>query len=483
MNSISAKRIMIAAPGSGSGKTLITCALLEALSKRGLNPVSFKCGPDYIDPMFHNKILGIESRNLDTFFSGTSGVERIVAEKGDRYAVIEGVMGLYDGLSTDGVEGSAYEVAAALSAPIILVVDASGVGRTIISLIKGMLLDDDKKLIKGIILNKISEGFYKNLKPVMEAELYKMRQDVRVLGFFPKNASVKIESRHLGLKLPGEIDDIKRMITLAADMLEKSVNLEEVISIMESAGAAPGEEGTDLKEPASGDFKKEEADDKLTLAVAYDDAFCFYYRENLELFEKMGVKLRYFSPLRDEKLPEGCDGILLGGGYPENYLKELSENKPMLASIKWALDKGIPSLAECGGFMYLHREIRDTEGKSYKMVGAVDGECFYTGHLVRFGYMKIEDINSSAAETENDNDGNNKSLRASLVGMKGHEFHYYDSTANGDSYVAKKPYKDVRWDCMTVKNNGFWGFPHFYYNSNIEFIENFIDRMKEVAKV
>ncbi len=453
---------MIAAPRSRSGKTTITCALLQALKERGLNPVSFKCGPDYIDPMFHEKVLGIEGRNLDTFFAGKEGVQNISAGCGDRYAVIEGVMGLFDGLTPDGIFGSSYEVATILKSPIILVVDASGVGRTVISLIKGMLLDDTEHLIKGVILNNMTDSFFTSLKPVLEKELSAMRSDVKLLGYFPKNKDISIDSRHLGLQLPGEIDGIQKKIAQAASLLEKSVNVDEIISLMEGA-ETPG------KQPAM--IETDSLTD-LSLAVARDEAFCFYYRENLELFEKLGVRIKFFSPIRDEKLPEDINGLLLGGGYPENYLEELSRNKSMLSSIKSAINAGIPSLAECGGFMYLHRSITGIDGRDYEMVGAIDGECHYTGHLVRFGYMEIEKAPGA--------DGDQ--LAESLVGMKGHEFHYYDSSFTCDGFVAGKPNKDMKWNCMVAEKNGFWGFPHFYYNSNPQFIRLFTTKMAELSR-
>lgn len=479
MSDIISKRIMIAAPRSGSGKTTITCALLEALKDRGCSPISFKVGPDYIDPMFHKKILGIDSRNLDIYFSESDGIRDVMSEVGDSFAVIEGVMGLYDGANVDGTYGSSYEVAAVVQAPIVLVIDASGVGRTIISLIKGMILDDINYLIKGIILNKINEGFYEKLKPVLEEELSKVRDDIKLLGFFPKDPSLCIDSRHLGLKLPNEINDIKEKLSDAAAELEKHVDIQSLISIMEGADRVKIGDA-EIEEPVhfSNDVGGEKNTQELTLAVASDEAFCFYYKDNLELFEKSGVKLKFFSPIADEKLPEECDGILIGGGYPENYLEDLSQNKSMLASIKNALDKGIPSLAECGGFMYLHKQITDMNGNSYEMVGSIDGNCHYAGHLVRFGYMEIEAVNQHLWEQDSSQD--NRDLIDSLVGMRGHEFHYFDSSMNGDLFVAGKPNKEKKWNCMIMQNNGIWGFPHFYYKSNSEFIKLFIKKMKEV---
>jgi cobyrinic acid a,c-diamide synthase len=474
MSVINAKRIMIAAAGSHSGKTTITCALLKALSEKGYRPVSFKCGPDYIDPLFHKKVLGVDSRNLDTFLAGREGIKEVFSRCGDGFAVIEGVMGIFDGNSPESTEGSCYEVAQILDTPIVLVVDASGMGRTVISLIKGILSDDRHQLIKGIILNKISEGFYRRLLPVLEKELSLMGSDVRVLGFFPKNEEISIGSRHLGLMLPGEILDLKKKITLAAEALSRNVNLESLLGIMRNALPIEYNDKEDLVYLENMPSQSTECGKGLTLAVAYDEAFCFYYRENLELFQKEGVEISFFSPLRDEKLPEKCDGILLGGGYPENYLKELSANKSMLSSIRNAVDREIPSLAECGGFMYLHERLTDISGESFCLAGVIKGECQYTGHLVRFGYMQIESFKGLGKGNDSD------PLLKGLVGMRGHEFHYYDSTMNGVCFTAGKPGKDITWDCMVSARNGIWGFPHFYYGSDPMFVRMFIERMKEV---
>ncbi|MBO4375351.1 MAG: cobyrinate a,c-diamide synthase [Lachnospiraceae bacterium] len=453
-------RIMIAAPKSGSGKTTVTCALLEALKNRGLAPVSFKCGPDYIDPLFHKKVLGVEGRNLDIFFSGEAGVRKAVSAC-SRYAVAEGVMGIYDGMRAASVHGSCYEIASVTDTPIVLTVDASGIGRTVISIIKGILADDTNRLIKGIILNRISEGFYNDLKSVLEQELAGIGGDIRLLGFFPQNCDVTVSSRHLGLMLPGEIEDLHGRITAAAELLEKNVDMDGLLNIMESATTI-----TDV----SGDDACPAEDTGLTLAVAYDEAFCFYYRDNLDAFEKRGVKIKFFSPLKDARLPEGTCGILLGGGYPEDHLEELSKNCAMKESIQNAIEQGIPSLAECGGFMYLHRAITGMDGISHEMAGVIDGYCEFTGHLIRFGYMEVVCANNKKRTDV---------LAESLAGMRGHEFHYYESTACGKDLTAKKPGRDKRWECVIIRNNGIWGFPHFYYESQPEFVNLFIKKMKE----
>ena len=222
----------------------------------------------------------------------------------------------------------------------------------------------------------------------------------------------------------------------------------------------------------------------LTLAVALDEAFCFYYQDNLNLFEKKGVCIKFFSPVKDAHLPENTDGILLGGGYPEYHLKELSENISMLESIKNAVDKGIPSLAECGGFMYLHKTITDMNGECHEMAGVCDGDCFYTGHLVRFGYMELLELNDDRDKqrvTEDSRINDVDSLLKSMTKLKGHEFHYFDSTCNGNTFTAAKPDRSKKWDCIVSTGSGIWGFPHFYYNSRPEFVDEFVLRMKEVS--
>ncbi|MBQ7581550.1 MAG: cobyrinate a,c-diamide synthase [Lachnospiraceae bacterium] len=470
MSNISTKRIMLAAPRSGSGKTTMTCALLKALQDRGLAPVSFKCGPDYIDPLFHGKVLGIESRNLDTYFSGPEGVCEILSACESEYAVIEGVMGLYDGLSANGTKGSAYEIAELTRTPIVLIVDASSVGRTVLSLIKGVLLDDEAHLIRGVILNKISGHFFETLKPAFEKEIAKLGTDVQLLGYFPKDENIGIESRHLGLHLPDEITDLKEKIAQAANLLEKNADMDALLAIMEQTKCTgqAGEPcaGQDILHPDTGNLPGA----GLTLAVANDDAFCFYYGDNLDQFRKRGVKIRYFSPLKDTCLPEDTCGILFGGGYPENHLKELSANTAMLRSVRDAIARGVPSLAECGGFMYLHRSVTGMDGNDYEMAGLIDGTCAYAGHLVRFGYLEIRAVDDRLGEDE---------LYHGLVGMRGHEFHYFDNTADTSACTAAKPDGKKIRNCMIMQNNGIWGFPHFYYASAPAFIDRFVDRMRE----
>lgn len=442
-------RIMIAAPSSGSGKTLISCGLLGALKNKGINIKAFKCGPDYIDPMFLKTVAGVPAENIDLYLAGKEKMTKlfIEASKDTELALIEGVMGLYDGLGGISSKGSAYDIARTSKTPVIMVVDAQKTGFSIAALIRGFLSYDEDELIKGVILNRISRGFYEKIKPVIENET-----GLKVLGRFSKNEKLGFDSRYLGLMLPGEVFDVKNKLKAAALQAEDEIDIEAVIGIAKSA-----EEIDETKICTDDIF---EGYNGLTLAVARDEAFCFYYDANIRMFEKAGINIKYFSPLRDSKLPENADGILIGGGYPELYTDELEANITMRESIKKALDDKIPSLAECGGFMYLHKEI---DGK--KMVGAIDARAVKKDRLVRFGYKEIK--------------GDSGMFLKKGAVIRAHEFHYYDSTDNGDSCVAVKALTKESERCMHEAPEHFWGFPHLYYPSAPCFIRRFMDEMKK----
>lgn len=443
-------RIMLAAPKSGSGKTLLTCGLLMLLKEIGKNPCAFKCGPDYIDPMFHRKVIGIPSQNLDSYFSSKEQLHHFLAESTGDVAVMEGVMGLYDGLGGITETASSYEVAALTETPVILVVDADGMGRTILPILAGMKSYDKKDLIRGVILNKVSNMFYSPMKQMIEEEL-----KLPVIGYLPKQKDFVMESRHLGLLLPEEMEQLTDQLKNVADTLRETLDEELLLSI---ANGAPDLSDMICVSPAF-------ADKVCTIAVAKDEAFCFYYEENLRLLQQAGARLVYFSPLRDTKLPEHVDGILLGGGYPELHLKELSENICMKQALRSAFSQGIPMVAECGGFMYLHDGICDEQGKCYPMVGLHKGICERKQRLVRFGYVEL-----FAGEAE--------SFLTPQERIRGHEFHYYDSTDNGAFCQVKKPVGEKNWAAIYADDRHWWGFPHLYYGSNPEFVQRFVEACK-----
>ena len=447
-------RVMIAAAKSGSGKTTVTCALLQLLKNMGQKVVSYKCGPDYIDPMFHQKAIDIPSKNLDTFFTGEEETRKLfLMDRGEEdFAVLEGVMGLFDGLGGIREEGSSYHLAKVTKTPILLVVDAKGMGRSVIPLIAGFLNYDKEHLIKGVILNRMSKSYYEILKPLIEEEL-----GITVVGYFPEQKQFRIESRHLGLMLPQELIDVKKKLQEASGELQKTVSLEHILKI---AGEASELEACGLISLES----KNSVSECPIIAVARDEAFCFYYEDNLRLLQEYGAKLKFFSPIHDEGLPEGSCGILLGGGYPELHGAELSSNRNMLSSIKEAMESGIPVVAECGGFMYLHNKIIDKENQSYPMVGAINAECHYTGKLVRFGYIELQEKDANfLPEGEM---------------IRGHEFHYFDSQQNGENCVATKPLTGRNYPCVISKENCWMGFPHLYYPSNPAFAERFVEKAK-----
>ena len=458
------RRIMIAAPKSGSGKTTITCALLQALKNKGEQIVSYKCGPDYIDPMFHERVMGIPSKNLDTFFTGEEETRRLflTGRTGEEFAVLEGVMGLFDGLSGIREEGSSYHLAKVTKTPIILVVDAKGMGRSLIPLIGGFLAYDKERLIKGVLLNRMSKSYYEVIKPFIEEEL-----KIEVLGYFPERKDWYMESRHLGLVKPDELSDIKKRLEVLGEEFVKTVSLENIVNLAKKAAEIPEDKKADDNAAA----EDKEAADGPVIAVAKDEAFCFYYEDNLRMLKENGAVIKYFSPLHDACLPKDCHGILIGGGYPELYAKQLSGNVGMRRAIKRAFDHGMPFVAECGGFMYLHSRLKDKEGISYDMAGAVCGECFDTEKLVRFGYVEIRE-----------KQGRPWGFLQEGEGIKGHEFHYYDSTNNGEGCLGIKPVTGKEYACVITGENYWLGFPHLYYPSNPSFAKEFVDKAEKYRK-
>lgn len=451
------KRIMLAAPKSGSGKTTLTCGILQALKEQGEQVVAYKCGPDYIDPMFHQKVLGIPSKNLDTFFTDSETTRELFlhGRREEEFVVMEGVMGLFDGLGGVQEEGSSYHLAQVTKTPIILVVDAKGMGRSILPLLAGFLAYDPEHLIRGVILNRMSKGYYETVKPLIESEL-----NLSVVGYFPESKNMQLKSRHLGLVMPEEIDEIQEQMEELARKLVQTISTEKLRKIAEQA--------EELPVPLREKLVTNETRNKPVIAVARDEAFCFYYEDNLRMLQEQGAELLEFSPLHDFRLPENCQGLLLGGGYPELYAQRLSENHTMLQSIKAAAEDGMPMVAECGGFMYLHSTMIDQEGHSYEMADVVKGSCTYQGKLVRFGYIELEETGGCYLEQ-------GQKIRA-------HEFHYYDSTQNGTDCIATKPTTGRQYTCVHARENQWLGFPHLYYPSNPQFAKQFIEKAREYKK-
>ncbi len=432
-------RVMISAQSSGSGKTTVTCGILQALANRGLRLSSFKCGPDYIDPMFHNKVIGAKSRNLDPFFVDGDMIRYLFARnaKDSDISIIEGAMGFYDGSSFDSADNSSCDVSLRTKTPVILIVDGQGSSLSAVAVMKGLLEFSDN-LIKGVIFNRMSEKVFSGIRPIVE------KMGVKPIGYIPKMKGVFLESRHLGLVMPGEIEDIREKLNKVAEMFEETIDIDAIIEIAKQAPEL------DYTEP------KIESFDKVRIGLAEDDAFCFTYEDNIELLQRMGAEIVRFSPLKDKKIPD-VDALILSGGYPELHVKGLSGNESMRSSVRDAVTNGMPCIAECGGFMYLHDRMEGSDGVMYDMCGVIKGETRNMGKLNRFGYIRLTPKDES------------------LGVIKGHEFHHWDSDNCGTDWTAENK-RGVRYQCIHDDGRMIAGYPHLYYYSNPKVAADIIRR-------
>ena len=445
-------RILLAAGSSGSGKTLITCGLLEALVERGLKTASFKCGPDYIDPMFHSRVIGTKSRNLDTFFTGSEVTKYLLTRNARdcEVAVMEGVMGFYDGVAGTTTRASAYDLAKVTDTPVILIVNSRGMSVSLAAYVKGFLEYKKDSHIKGVIFNQMSPMLYPRMKKLLEEEL-----GVVVLGYVPKVEDCVIESRHLGLVLPDEIPELKDRLHKLAGVLEETLDIDR---ILELAGEAP--DLLDAKPESVTDFRLSEP---VRIGVAEDEAFCFFFADNFRLLGEMGAEIVPFSPMEDKQLQDDLDGLLLYGGYPELIGKKLEQNTTMKDMIREKLKAGMPCMAECGGFMYLHEEMEGMDGNFYQMAGVIPGKAYRTPKLSRFGYVTLTQKKPALGMED-------------FGEIPAHEFHYFDSENCGEDFHAAKPESKRGWDCIHGTDTMLAGFPHLYYYGNPEVPKAFLKK-------
>lgn len=429
-------RFMISAASSGSGKTLITCGILQALVNRGLKVSSFKCGPDYIDPMFHSKVIGTVSRNVDAFFSDDATLRELFcdAAEGTDISVIEGVMGFYDGSSVEDSSASSCDVSLRLGAPVILLIDSRGAARSVLATLKGFL-GFERNRIAGVIFNRMSENTFLKLADQVRAI------GVEPIGFVPK-VDVDLSSRHLGLVLPNEIADLRERLNTLASTLELTIDITKLIDIACYAD--------DLAHTTPSTCARRF---DVRVGLARDDAFCFIYDDNLATLRGAGAEIVEFSPLDDDAVPD-VDMLILPGGYPELHAERLEANSSMRDSIRSRIADGMPCLAECGGFMYLHDSMEDKDGTSRRMCGVIDGTSWNTKSLRRFGYV---------------------TLCKGGVTVKGHEFHYWDSDSCGDDWVARRK-NGQTYRCIHDDGVMIAGYPHLYYPSSREFVEMVLER-------
>lgn len=472
--------IVITAPKSGSGKTIVTCALLAALKAEGVRVRAAKCGPDYIDPMFHRSVLRVPSLNLDTFFTDARMMRSLLAmhaaeNGGCDLVVAEGVMGYFDGLGGTTSRAGTYEIACETRMPAVLVLDAKGAGLSLCAEAEGFLHFSASpggirnNGIRGLILNRASAGFYPKLKQILEE-----RTGLPVLGYLPELKELMLPSRHLGLCAPEEMESVENFVGRLAEEARKTLDIPRLLAIAREAGEFPDEDAAYFgavvravlaeKRPCgpAGQSRAREAGGGPLIAVARDEAFSFLYEENMMVLGSLGAAVAYFSPLKSEHLPPETAGLILPGGYPERFAAGLAANAGMRREIADRIRDGMPCAAECGGFLYLLGSLEGTDGICYDMAGVIGGCGRAAGRLRRFGYCE--------ARTKTDG----------LFGpagtlLKGHEFHYWDTEERGSGMALTKPYGGRREDAVFYSDTLAAGFPHFYYPGNIRAQAAYLD--------
>lgn len=438
--------LMVSAMASGGGKTVLTCGLMAAFRRRGLAVSGFKCGPDYIDPMFHTQVLGVPSRNLDVFLQGEAGVRRSYAAAGRAdLALVEGAMGFYDGVGGSDW-ASAYSVAKLLHLPVVLAIRPKGSSLTLAAQVKGLMDFRRENRISALVLTCCTPGLYAHLAPILKRET-----GLPVLGYLPPMEEAELPSRHLGLYTAGEVENLRERLEAVGEQLEQTVDLDRLLAL--AGGEAAEEKAISPQKPV------------CTIAVARDEAFCFYYPDNLEALAAAGAQLVYFSPLRDPA-PPAADGLYLGGGYPEVYAKGLSENRTMREGIRSLILAGLPTVAECGGFLYLQKTLEDEQGHAWPMTGALEGAGYRTGRLQRFGYGELTAQEDSLL------------FRAGETAPF-HEFHYWDCTQNGEDFQGKKPLAERMWTFGIAGENLYAAFPHLHFSGEFPLAERFVQTAKE----
>jgi cobyrinic acid a,c-diamide synthase len=413
---------LIAAPASGSGKTTVTLGLLRALKNRGYKVQPFKCGPDYIDTQYHNMASGGQSVNLDLFLSSEEHLKHLYAKYASQkdVCIVEGVMGLFDGY--DKMKGSCAEIAETLNIPVILVVNAKSSAYSVAPLLYGFKNFYSGINLTGVIFNFAgSESHYHFLKQACDDI------GLRSFGYLPKNADVKIPSRHLGLSLDKEFQ-LDEFANKAASFIEKYIDLDGLITATRrQAIPAPSEKVIRVNQK---------------IAVASDEAFNFMYHENIDCLKRTG-DVTFFSPLKDTRLPE-ADLVYFPGGYPELFLEQLSENRQLHRSIReYAAERGGKILAECGGMMYLSSSITDKDGREYPMVGIFPQKASMENMKLKLGYRQF---------------------RYNGFCVRGHEFHYSRTEGDLEGVAQQYTAKNIPVDTKLLRyKNVIAGYTHIYW--------------------
>lgn len=392
------KSIVIAAPHSGSGKTTLTLGLMNALTRRGLKVAPFKVGPDFIDPGYHRLVTGLPSVNLDDWMCGHDFVRDTFSRhtEGADLAIVEGVMGLFDGIDGVSEAGSTAEVAKLIGAPVLLVVDARSQARSAAALVHGFASFDPALRVAGVIFNNVASA---NHERILREAVAASCPDVAVVGCLPKDPRLAIPSRHLGLTTAEENPLSAEFLDHLLNVMEGHLDLEGILALADGR-ALPG--GTASAPPA--------AAGRVRIAVARDAAFCFCYPDNLRLLEEAGAEISFFSPLADARLPEGAAGVYLPGGYPELFAERLAGNVALKTALHEAIEAGLPVYAECGGFIYLTQGV-EAGGTTHPLVGIFPVATRMLPRRKALGYREVE----LASDTP---------LGPAGATVRGHEFHY-----------------------------------------------------------
>ncbi|MGG0720161.1 cobyrinate a,c-diamide synthase [Robertmurraya massiliosenegalensis] len=443
-------RFVLAGTGSGVGKTTYTIGIMRALMKRGLTVQGFKCGPDYIDPTFHTAVTKRPSRNIDSFMMSKDIVRSIVARASQQadVAIIEGVMGLYDGKSPLSNEGSAAHISEITESPVILIVNGASMARSVAAVVKGFQMLDEKSNIVGVLCNQLgSKSHYEIVKTAIEKEC-----GIPVIGYLQKGAVAPMPSRHLGLIPAVERGDLDSYFDRLAEAIEETVDIELLLKITDAQSLEVSSSIFDVQRERKG----------VHIAVAKDSAFNFYYEENFELLRAYGAILHFFSPLQNEEVPKIAQGLYIGGGFPEEFAGSLAENEVSKQSIRSAIESGLPTLAECGGFMYLTEEIIDRSGETYPMVRMIRGRVRMQEKLAALGYREISGVDGNFLIGEGES-------------AKGHEFHYsqFEGEYSSPAYVNKSRFR-AQQEGYLFKNL-VAGYTHFHFASNPKLVENWLN--------
>ena len=445
-------RILIAGTGSGSGKTTLTAGILKCLKDRGMRIASFKCGPDYIDPMFHSRITGRAAGTLDPYFCDEKALRAVMASESEDcdLAVAEGVMGYYDGIGFTS-ESSTWSVARATASPVVLVIGCRGIGASAEAILHGFLEHaQGDSMIRGVIFNQIAPGLASAAMRMAE------KKGLCPVGCFPSDRRLALESRHLGLVTAEEIRNFEEKTVLLAQAVRKYLDIDALIELARMAEP--------LRWNDTGMSRtRRNRETGVRIAVAKDRAFNFIYRENMEMLEQAGCEIVYFSPMEDPALPEDVDGLILSGGYPELYAGSLSANRGMRQSVHDAVLSGLPTIAECGGFLYLHRQLQGSDGAGYPMTDVIEGSCADSGALARFGYIEV-----TAEKTG--------LLCEKGARFRAHEFHHWDSTDPGTDFVAVRADGSRSWPCGYHTETLYAGFPHMHFRGCPEICRRFTEK-------